>query len=121
MARHRPDSLFIRRLRSASVSDVSTARGLQPSGPIINGMSSFVVQYPEQRESPLQPLQTPRPETLASFPDPDANLSCTATEARTEPEGATRPLNLERAVHQLGRARRTATELELVPLRSRMG
>jgi hypothetical protein len=54
------------------------------------------VQWPEDLAEPECPFQVPPPFPGDSRPDPDANLSCTVTEARTAPFGATLPRNLTR-------------------------
>src|ERR1700731_1198372 len=54
------------------------------------------VQYPEHLADPEYPLQIPRPLPRDRRPDPDADLSCTTTDARTAPFEATFPRNLTR-------------------------
>ena len=43
----------------------------------------------------MWPLHVPRPEVPESLPVPEANLSWTVTDARTEPDFTTYPLNHE--------------------------
>jgi hypothetical protein len=59
-----------------------------------DGQFLCTAHVPAQRDSPERPLQTPRPDTPDSLPDPDAYFSSTLTEATTAPDGATRPLNV---------------------------
>jgi hypothetical protein len=54
------------------------------------------VQFPEQLADPERPLQVPRPLPGDRRPEPEADLSCTTTDARTAPLEATFPLNLTR-------------------------
>jgi hypothetical protein len=54
------------------------------------------VQFPKQFADPERPLQVPRPLAGDRRPDPEADLSCTTTDARTAPLEATFPRNLTR-------------------------
>src|ERR1700681_2975060 len=58
------------------------------------GQFLCAAHVPAHRVSPELPLQTPRPDTPDSLPDPDAYFCPTLTEATTAPDGATRPLNV---------------------------
>ncbi len=54
------------------------------------------VQFPAQFADPECPRQVPRPLAGERRPDPEADLSCTTTDARTAPLEATFPRNLTR-------------------------
>jgi hypothetical protein len=59
-----------------------------------SGQFLRAAHVPAHRARPDRPLQTPRPATPDSLPDPDAYFCPTLTEATTAPDGATRPRNV---------------------------